>query len=458
MFLAGAFAAGVDPADNPLQVRELPHHLRDQIDLREPRRFERGRHLLRARDQRSDRLRKLLKPPGLLEIVSEAIFERETPEPREFRRERLARVGVEEEPGVGQARIDHPLGALSDRPAPIVAIVHDRQKSREQRAAGADRKVLLVVSHRRHQNLLRELQIGRIEPAGDHAGMLHEIRENGDEIRVVLDGASRLRGEGARSVEQTLGPLLAVGLHAPFPHLREIVVKRRHLDVVVGKEPVPAGRPPGGNAEDVHRDHGARKERHDSMNRADEEMLAGAPPHHFRKAHRAENGGNDLGQELRDDSARHRAARDEDLPFRRGLPNELPDGNPLSAGEPFGHWSRTAIRRERPLGGRPRDLDDPVRLARGQAADQGDEAPRRGENRHRFERQIRRREPVREPAVEIRNRVGNHAGRHFLQQELEKKLVRGHLRPTAKAGGTPSTRVRPDGPPPRRTRVRGRGG
>ncbi len=149
-----ALPPGVDPADDPLQVRELLDDVADEIRLREqargPHRFDE----IRPADLAGDRLGELLDAASLLTIVAQLFLERQPRELRHPRFERVLRVLVVEEAGVGEPGVEDPLAALGDEALAVGVVVHDRDEVRKQARGAAHRQELLVRPHDGHRDLL----------------------------------------------------------------------------------------------------------------------------------------------------------------------------------------------------------------------------------------------------------------------------------------------------------------
>ena len=194
-----ALAARVDPAHDPLQIRELLDQLRRQVRLRQQ---ARGAHRLdevRAPDADRDRLGEVLDARRLRAIAAEPVLERQLLELRQARLEAVPHVVVEEEPRVGEPRVQHPLAALGDEALAVVGVVHDRDEVRQQARRAAHRQELLVRAHRRDRDLLGELQKLRRVRAPHEARPLDEVGERRWRIRVGLDRAADL---GTRARER----------------------------------------------------------------------------------------------------------------------------------------------------------------------------------------------------------------------------------------------------------------
>ena len=123
----------------------------------------------------------------------------------------------------------------------------------------------------------------RGERAAHESGPLDEVGERGGEIRVGLDLAAHLAGEGTRPLEDRDPPRLGVGLDVRVTELREVVVRPGHREIALGEHAVPHRAVGRGHAEERERNDLPPVERDDAAHRAHEAARAFAPAHRLRK-------------------------------------------------------------------------------------------------------------------------------------------------------------------------------
>ena len=315
-----ALLARVDAPHDTLQLRELPDHVGRQVGLREhrgaPGRGSRGGP---AEDIAGDPLRQVRRPLRLGPVAAEPLVEEQGVEPVEPVLEPLRPIRIPEEARVAEPGHEDALGVVRDAGDVVSRRVGDGQKVRQQRAAGADhREVVLVVHHRGREHLVRELQeLPRIG-TGDHRGVLDQIGHLAGERGLPLDGCDRAadpRGAGGELAGDAGTALAAVDQHVGARQPLPVVGERRHLDrlarlPVTGEEAVAVGDvagPDRGHAGRRRTRRPADHERHDpapeqEQQPADgppEEKLAapvverGVPAHRLREREVAQRGGED---------------------------------------------------------------------------------------------------------------------------------------------------------------------
>ena len=368
---------GVDPAHDALQVRELLDDVGDEVRLREKRRGPHLLHEIRAADLAGDRLGELLDPRSLLPVVAELLLERQARELGQPRLERLLRVLIEEEPGVSEPGVQHPFAALGDEALAVGVVVHDGDEVRQQAAGTAHRKELLVRAHDGHRDLFGEVEkLGR-ERAAHEPRPLDEVRERGGEIRVGLDLAAHLSGEGARPLEDRDPPCLGVRLDVGVAELREVVVRPGHREFAVGEHAVSHGAIARGDAVERERNDLPAVERHDAAHRAHEAARAFAPAHRLRKRQPCDDLRQDLREDLRGVAPGDRLAGGHGLAARRVDDDEVRDVDLLRLCESDGGLGGLAVLAEGAGLGRPEDLGRAVGLLLGKSAENEREAAER---------------------------------------------------------------------------------
>ena len=189
-----AVAPRVEAADDALQVGELADHVGHEVGPREPRRAGRLGHRVAEAEVDREPLGERLDPLRLPERVAELLLEGEAGEPRDPLLEREPAVVVPEEAGVGEAGVEDPLVAADDVALRVARVVgHGEEVSGERPRGLARREDLLVLAHRRDEDLFRELEVRRVERAADQPRPLDEVCEGVEEDRVVDRGAPRPR-------------------------------------------------------------------------------------------------------------------------------------------------------------------------------------------------------------------------------------------------------------------------
>ena len=166
--------ARVDAAHHSLQLRQFRHHLGGEIGFRETARCRRriGQRWRRQglcgnpSCQRLDALR-------LLEIAPELLVESNRPEPLDARFERNVAIGIPEETRITQPRRQHALVIARDRLlVDRIGVGHD-QKGRLQPPGFVDnRKIMLMMNHRRRQHFFRKGEKFLREGPGHHRRVL----------------------------------------------------------------------------------------------------------------------------------------------------------------------------------------------------------------------------------------------------------------------------------------------
>ncbi len=173
------FLSRVDSADRSLQLGELPHHIRAEIRLAEttgkPGVIRNGVGLLER--VVSDPPRQRRDAVGLLSIAAQLLVEKDGREAGDARPQRGLAVCLPEKLRITEPRGEDAFRVARDNLRLLRLRVRDRQERGLQLSFLVDdRKVMLMMNHRRRQHFLRQLQELDGEMARDDGGVLHEVR------------------------------------------------------------------------------------------------------------------------------------------------------------------------------------------------------------------------------------------------------------------------------------------
>ncbi len=303
----------------------------------------------------------------------------------------------------------------------------------------------------RDQDLLREVQKGRVEFALDDLRPLHSVGDFPQKLGITLGACGRARGRGenglvparreAEPVRDQATPGFDVGLDPVLPEHFEVFHR------VADRNPCPAQRAvrlraiPRTHARDHHVHDVAIEKRDDPVDRPDESELAVPPAHRFREGDRQHGRRNSLAQDIGGRRPRHGSPHADTLTLRSGKALQLAHHDALRAGEPLGGLRRTARCVERRLDGRTGDLLHGVGLPVTQASRPDRETPRRAEGldvRVDAEVEVGQKtaglELVEQSEADIVQGAVDHPGRDLLCPDLEKEhtgRARPHRRPVS---------------------------
>ncbi len=433
-------------ADHALQLGEFAHHQRHEIGLGEERGAVRPILARLATRQRFlDRHGELAQPLHPLRLRAQLVVVDDGRELRHAIGEPRLLVGLEEEARVGQAWTDDPLVALHDGAGVGQAHVGDDHEARQQLAAFAQqRKILLVLLHREHEALLRhreellveraEIDLGPLHQRGDFVqqrrGRLVAVRE----LRALLAQLRRDRGAPHREIRDDRTFVLEASL---------VLVGVRERDVARPLEAVAVRHASGLQAQRLH-GHDVGSVQRDQPVRGPDELHGGPTvgelvAHHLRD------------RQLRDRIVQRLLQRRGERHGGRGRIHEehfrLPFGAPVQRRHVgSGKAQRFQLLRERLRGlaigvernggGHELDLHRPrlrfalhVRDARGKP-------PRRGEGvgRRALGKKLALREALRERRCEGLAQLRQRLGRKLLAEHLDQQRRRAHAAAFASIG------------------------
>ena len=223
-----------------------------------------------------------------------------------------------------------------------------------------------MLAHRRDEDLLRELEVPAVERAADEARPLDEVRERVEEVRVLLDRAPDLGGEGAGLLEDAPAADGVVGLDEGRAELREVVVDADDDDPARRERPVADVVRPRLDPEE--------RERHDEAVEEADDGVDGPRSSCRPSPHRIIRGKDILATTRGIASARisdvkrpSTTFRDGDvLALRRSTTTSASTATPCAAAKPSAARVGRLLRRRRPSRGRPDGLDLVVVLDLGQ--------------------------------------------------------------------------------------------
>ena len=164
---------GVQTADDALQFGKLFHQLGGEVGLGKQRRFEddaRPDRRASTAKRLGNQAAQLLHPHRLVEVAAQNFLEGHRLQHVHALAQRNPLVGFPEEARIVETGAQHALVAVANQSIGITVRVQNRQKMRQQFAAGVlQSEILLVVAHHRDQNLIGEREKLRIE-VGQHYG------------------------------------------------------------------------------------------------------------------------------------------------------------------------------------------------------------------------------------------------------------------------------------------------
>ena len=385
----------VEPADDPLQLGELLHHLRGEVVLAQRRGA--GHHLrvdrlAGGRERRVDRFRQPRLTTDLRGVRTQLLVKGDPLEPGDPAAERRPPVVLPEEARVREPRPQDPLVSLADGPGAVALAVGDGQETVQQPARSVDQgEVLLVVPHGGDQDLARQVQEGGLELPGNHQRPLDQVGDLLEQIGIDVPGVARGRaeGRGETGARRPGGGAQAFGDHPPpLPDVRQHVVGPQRLQVGAGilqgharlagetvAEGVPSRAHPGeGQVDDL-----AVEQRHHRVHRADEAMLPAPPAHCLGEGQGRHQGRDHLRQHLPGRAAADLTQHGHAFSARRRDPPQILQSDPLGPGEPHGGLGGPAFGVVGGPRGRPGHLHCAVGLARSQAGHADRQAARGGE-------------------------------------------------------------------------------
>ena len=442
---------GVAPTHLTLKLGKLAHDLRRQVRLGERGRAT-GEHRVRAHPRRevareaanalhAVALRAELLVEHDVEPVElrHALVERTSgiePEARERGRELVnvrqrGLVGAPEIQGVGEPRPHHLGVAGRDRVAAVLCLDVRYEKERVgQPLAAAGDEALLVRPDGEPDDLVRDLQEGRIECAGEHDGPFHQIGHLFEQS-FVLDQLQSARERDVAGVVRDLRLATFRVEHHPRALQRSrIIVEPAHLDRVRRHEAVAVGRSPAGDPADLERhDLGLLRLRsEDAKHRLQRSHPAKAarlarsrpPTHRLRPGKVAQDGGNDLGDDLGRRTARLDRLRDEEVALLGIGPNRrlVDRRQPGRAQEALDRLLRRVRSRSLPL-------VSPVGGAGRKPAQVERQAARRPIGGGALVGQARVHQRVRDERAQVARGTPLHACGYLLGEEFEQEIGHG---------------------------------
>ena len=455
-----AVVEGVVAPHDALQLRELAHHLGDQVALGEPRRPPRERHV--GADRLGDVGREPLQAQRLVVERAEPLLVDHAAELLEAALQGALAVLLPEEGRVREPRADDALVA----PAHLVGVtaldVGHRHEAREQRARGVHHgEALLVLLHGRDHDLARQLQEALVEAPGERHRPFHQRRHLLEQRlahhRAPAGGERRLLDLGPHR----LAPAVQVGDHVPARGEQRLPVRRpRHREGVRVVEAVAAGLAPGLEAQHRARHHVLAVQHQHPVHGAHEGRLARAPAHALRHRQPVEGLLDEARQELGRRPPRLHPLPEQPLALVGAKPAEALDRHAHRAREALGRLRRAALGIEGGPHRRAAAAHRAVGLGRRHRLDEDGEPPRGGV--------AARRAPGDAGAVEARGeRRGEGLGqpaqglrRQLLGADLDQQVARlSHGRPPRGAAwGSRGARGSRGRPRPRRAPGRARAG
>ena len=368
---------GVDAADHPLELGKLPHHLRHQIGLAEPRGPLQVPGLCHIEGQRaSQQIGQPGEALGLLGHRPQPLVDDQAGQLRDPGLQGALPVLFEEEPRIGEARAEHPFVSLAHRLEAAGSPVPHRHEHRKQLGAGIfDGKVLLVVLHDGDEDLTGKRQKLRREPAGEGFGPLHQLDGFLEEVGVQ----DRVPARAARRPNGRLGD-------PPAPRLRveeDVSAAERRLEALGvldrdrarAQDAVAVGAPARLDVREATGDDLAPEERHQPPHRPREADGLGTPAHRLGKRQPRGQRGQHLAERL-DGGAARRAQDGKHVLALWGRPAlQAGHGHSLRAREPLGGLGGPAVRRVRHARGGTAYLTDGVLLPERHLLDGKDDPP-----------------------------------------------------------------------------------
>ena len=422
-FLGLAVGARVVAAHDPLEIRELAHHVGEEIALAElggaQQRFD------GAADGLGDRSAERAHAARLVAERAELRLEGHRIERRRARGEGLLAVLFPEEGGIGEARPHDALVALAHlRGVAALDVAHRDEGGQEAPGSILHREVTLVVRERRDQHFPRQREEALLEaprerhrPLGERR---HLIEERGGDERA----AARVRRRGGDFGLDALAARRQIRQHMAALTERALVGsgagdadRSRRVKAMTTREV--AGR----GVEERRGDHLASEQHHHPVHRAHEHRSALAPVHAARNGQRIEHLAHEVGQQINRALAGLRADEEEEFPFAFVELLERFDARPAALGEGERGARRLPSRTEGGGKGRSAALHVLLGLPRGEALRPHRQAPRGGKARELPVREARLVEPRGKSRHERLLERAQRPRRQLLGADLEEEVV-----------------------------------
>ena len=161
-------------------------------------------------------------------------------------------------------------------------IQHRKKVRRKLPSLIFHRKILLVVPHHRHQNLLRQREVLRLEPAHHHRRPLRKLRYCLDQLVVLTPPRTLHRpANQVQLLANSLTPHLHIRHDKVFPQRLLITTRTLHLYPGISRQhPMPEGHIPCRLPAKCNRYSHSTKQRHHPPHRTHKPLRTPRPPVH----------------------------------------------------------------------------------------------------------------------------------------------------------------------------------
>ena len=363
-------------AGDALQFRELAHHPRLQVVLRQHRRAPGLRGI--GTDQGGHGLGQCRHPHHLVGHAAQLRLEGDAGQALAHRRQPLLEVLVEEEARVGEPRSDHALVALADFPGILRFDIGDADEVLRQAALRIQhREELLVGFHRLDQGFLRHRQEVALERAGHRHRPFVEAVDLLQVARLDPRGAAAGAGGAFDLGDDPRAALVGVDQYPGAPQCSDILLRPRDRQRLGRVEPVAAGVAPGADAKRRHRGDLVAQQHHQPVHRTCEAVGVAAPAHRLGNRHARQRFVDHLLQQVeRARAGLHRAMHETLALVVAGFLQRGP-GDAGLGGEAFQRPGRLAVGIQRDVQVRTEHFGRLLRLFAGHARQQHRQVARR---------------------------------------------------------------------------------
>src|ERR1700739_2796178 len=169
----------------------------------------------------------------------------------------------------------------ADQSFTILSQINDRQKMRRQLpVALLHRKIFLVPPHHGHQNLVRQVQEGRIEVTLDHRGKFVQVRDQLQQFGIRMDAEATLLRMRSELTLNLVQPLHRFHDYAVTSKLLLLIAEGPYSDGSRSKKAMAASRVSGGDAAKGKLQQLAVEQANDPADRTDEASATQTSPSH----------------------------------------------------------------------------------------------------------------------------------------------------------------------------------
>ena len=334
---------GVIATHDALKLRELLHHLTEQVAFRQPRRPFGPVGI--AVTVFGDEPRQRRHPFAFFRLRTQSLLKHHLLECFHPRRQRLFAILIPEKFGVAETRTDHPLVARPHlRRIAAFQIGHGDEMRQESAFNVHHREIALIILHGADQGFGGHIEKTLLKIAGQRYRPFHQRRHFIEQIRLDDCYAIELISGGFGLGAHRIAALVKVGNHPAFTgELPGVLRRRSHPDRIGMMEAMAASFPARLDAENRGRNHLVAKQQDGPMHRTDKFIIAVAPAHPLgnrqRRQGREDNAGNQVG------GGGTRFGTDMHQPdaFIGLLLLQLGDGDPAGAGKAFSRFGGLTV-------------------------------------------------------------------------------------------------------------------